>query len=630
MSPTVGCLWGMIQEREPLRAADLPSMLGVWVQDVGGFAAVGLAFWFLLRLIRRAAGHHERHWTNMGFLVGFVGAAVAYLAALFFLETAPNTASACTTIAGLFAVTAVGLPFFRDLFRLRPRRVWGLAVLSIKEGIHHWALWGLLPFVLVLLVAPWFVPSRADARLSLYVQIVYKAMTLLLLVTAALLAAFSIPADVRAQTISTVVTKPVERFEIALGRFLGYVLLMTGILGAMALASLLFAYLTGIAVEPRARVPVYAAGLQFQGKQAEFEGLSRGSEWEYRRYIAGGVPPPHSAVWLFTETPTQLDQRGRVPCEFQFDIFRYHRAEKEGQGVVCSFTFATRHRDPRTKADYDRGLTFANSVLTDASAFARAVEELKRENVSLPERPSPEEVHELLLDRLAEKHGWYEVLSKEITDARTYAIDVPAGLFRNALRGDSGPGPLFGVEVKCNSPGQLVGMARGDLYFVDAEGLFGLNFIKGALGLWFRLCLVIGVAVACSTYLSGVISLVTTLFLIVAGMRLEYIRLVAAGKNDEGGPLKALQGILGQATPGADVTPVGRVTDAFDEAFRWYLSRFLTVLPDVDLYSLTDFVAQGFDLSPGDLGLRLLVLAGYLLPWAVVAYYLLKSREVAA
>ena len=34
-----------------------------------------------------------------------------------------------------------------------------------------------------------------------------------------------------------------------------------------------------------------------------------------------------------------------------------------------------------------------------------------------------------------------------------------------------------------------------DLYLLDAEGYFGLNFFKGAAGIWFRLCLVIGVAV---------------------------------------------------------------------------------------------------------------------------------------
>jgi hypothetical protein len=41
-------------------------------------------------------------------------------------------------------------------------------------------------------------------------------------------------------------------------------------------------------------------------------------------------------------------------------------------------------------------------------------------------------------------------------------------------------------------------------------------------------------------------------------------------------------------------------------------------------------VAEGFDISWVHLALNLLLLAAYLLPWFVLAYYLMKSREVAA
>jgi hypothetical protein len=168
-------------------------------------------------------------------------------------------------------------------------------------------------------------------------------------------------------------------------------------------------------------------------------------------------------------------------------------------------------------------------------------------------------------------------------------------------------------------------MAKFDLYFVDAEGSFALNFIKGAVGVWFRLCLVIGIAVACSTYASGVVSLVVTWFLYLGGFATDYVQSVAMGKNPEGGPLKALKGIVGQVSVQSDP-----IADAVDESFRWYLRRFMHVLPDVNLFSLTDHVSQGFDISGIDLALRLLVLVGYLLPWALLAYYLLKTREVSA
>jgi hypothetical protein len=69
---------------------------------------------------------------------------------------------------------------------------------------------------------------------------------------------------------------------------------------------------------------------------------------------------------------------------------------------------------------------------------------------------------------------------------------------------------------------------------------------------------------------------------------------------------------------------------AFDPAFRWTMGRVFDLIPDVDRFDLTLFVAEGFDVSVGQLFVAFLLLLGYLLPWAVLAFYLLKWREVAS
>src|SRR6476646_550738 len=106
-------------------------------------------------------------------------------------------------------------------------------------------------------------------------------MTPLLLVLAGLLAAFAIPTDIRNQTIHTVVTKPVERFEIVLGRALGYIGLATVILGGLSAVSLLLLWASDPSEEAKfesykARVPVYGK-LEFLNLRAptqEFTGES--------------------------------------------------------------------------------------------------------------------------------------------------------------------------------------------------------------------------------------------------------------------------------------------------------------------------------------------------------------------
>ena len=119
-------------------------------------------------------------------------------------------------------------------------------------------------------------------------------------------------------------------------------------------------------------------------------------------------------------------------------------------------------------------------------------------------------------DELAEEYGYYIVPAKDVTDYHTLYVDVPAGLFRNALQAPPGASPSVQtrVSVTKQSSTQYVGMAKYDLYWRlddphrgSEKAAFTINFYKGAFGLWLRLCLVIGLAVALSTYLSGVISL---------------------------------------------------------------------------------------------------------------------------
>jgi hypothetical protein len=68
-----------------------------------------------------------------------------------------------------------------------------------------------------------------------------------------------------------------------------------------------------------------------------------------------------------------------------------------------------------------------------------------------------------------------------------------------------------------------------------------------------------------------------------------------------------------------------------DQAYSSALGVVLHLIPNVDRYDLTNHVAEGFDISGGLLLWdNLLPLAGFLLPCAVLAFYLIRSREIAA
>jgi hypothetical protein len=668
----------LVFERDPLSYADVPQKMVEWVQIYGGWGAAGLLLWFIAYFSggSRVVASTVPFWQVLVFVGGAIGAGVIYtlyavLAVAAYQSAGPVPAARqrlldqLLTIAGAFALVSVLLPFLLGVLKLRPRRIYAIAKVSFKEAVRRrilYVLFGLL--ILVCLFARWFVSSKPEDQTRTYVQMVYLAMTPELLFAAAAIAAFSIPTDIRQQTIHTILTKPVERFEVVLGRFFGYAALMTVALGVMTGLSLLFVLRSVDARDAResfkARDPLYGK-LTFENTGDANKGTNVGKEWEYRSYITAptGGQKPMTAIWSFPTLPQgvydrlkkeqeerlELEKKAQdkgennltavekrrldelrkygdtVPCEFSFALYRTQTVgprEKMNKGLYCRFIFQTR--------------SFVDSKLT-ADKIKEFEDEAKKSG-----RPS-----ETIRQEMIEKYGYYEVPSMEIIENRTMSINVPGALFRNALEKD----PLrkepnsIQVLVQCNSVAQFVGVARYDLYVREDDSRGGYdtarfagNFVKGAFGLWSKLMLVTGVAVALSTYLTGVVSMLVTLLLYLGGICREFIQTVSLAQNFGGGPARSLWHIgsrqsLGLA--GLSDNPAARAADRVDIVFRWLIRRVLELIPDVQRFDLTDYVAEGFNISgPQLLISTLFLVVYYLLPCAVLAFYLIRWREVAS
>lgn len=627
-------------DRDPLKMSDLPFGVLHWLQSAGGFASVGLLLFLLVGLPRWRKQDREAvpGWMTVLFL-GATGVALLAYAVAFVLILGDvgrgaiplfgvrvGVADLLLAIAGTCTLLVVLMPFLANLFRVRIRRVYALAKLSFKEAIRRRVLYAFTGMLLVFLFASWFIPSMPKDQVRTYVGVVFLAMSALLLFTGASLSSFSIPADIKQQTIHTIVTKPVERFEIVLGRFLGFLALMTLVLLVMTSISLLYV-LRGIHPEAaaeslKARIPYYG-DLRFENTENERAGTNVGREWEYRSYITRPTPgqEPQTARWDFVELPSSLASREQVRCEYSFDVYRTTKGE-EGRDVFCTFRFYTWR--------YQRG---------NDEAFRREREEMRKAG-------TPEAT---ISNELSKKFGFFEINAQPVTDYRTQFFLLPGGIFRNALDADPQRAselkatgetrPLLTVRVTCDSFTQYVGMARYDLYMrlddtsTSEQTRFSLNFFKGAFGLWLQLALIIGLAVVLSTYLNGVISLLITAILFFGGLGREFVQSVAFGINPGGGPMEALVRMSKRELTGAsmsDSTSLGdQIVSKSDEAFRWFIRRVIDVIPDVDRFDLTAYVAEGFDISGAQMLLSFLLLVGYLLPWFVLAYYLMRWREIA-
>lgn len=643
-------------EREPMSLAELPAAFQSWMQNAGGVAAVGLLIWSLSWVLEQRHKHQGIK-ANRVIVLGTVGSALLYLAlGLLYLgfkvgmvgqKWLPSGRGAVQAslgdillaLAGGLALFTVALPIVMAFVtRIRWQRIWALARVSLKEAIRNRVVLVFAAMALIFLFADYFVSAKAEDQIRNYVRVVYWSIMPLFLLTAGLLGAFSIPNDVKNQSIHTIVTKPVEKFEIVLGRFLGYGILLTVGLAVIAGLSLIYVLRTihpdAVEESQKARVPIYGH-LGFYGTKNALKGDSVGREWEYRSYISGAQPnqmnaPRQYAYWSFPDVPLALgDRQEPVKFEFTFDIFRLNRGQ-EGKGIYCTFTFV-------------------DGRLTNMLEIEQIVKKMQEERTQQQADPANKDLDPKdRLDRinadLIKKYAVIELAGVEVTDYHTQSLKVPPAFFKRLAELEAekprefvpnlGTPPMMTVIVNVDriSVQQMLGVARRDLYLLADVRSFEINFLKGIVGMWCNFMLVLGVGIACSTYLSGVISWLCTMFLFGSGLFGDYIRQLAEGRSDGGGPLESAYRIITHSPLAApiDPGPTASILLGTDEVYRWWLGRFLNLIPDINRYDLHQYVANGFDISWTHLlADNFVPLAGYLLPWAILSFYLMKFREIA-
>jgi len=242
-----------------------------------------------------------------------------------------------------------------EIFAMRSRRLYAIAKLAVLEATRRmWAPWVVIVlFGVILAFTHWFLPApqQRPAELGrIFVGTLTLLCMLLLTVMVTVLAPLSLPQDIQAQTIYTVVSKPVRRLELIWGRILGYMAIVTVlvlIFGGVSLAYLsrniggTIREIEDQAVKVQATDPDRARFLVDQADQLrtrmsarlpvkgslafidsrgtpQIKGIDVGQELEFRSHVEGGTPS--AAIWTFgAQVVDPLDRRliinRRVPVE---------------------------------------------------------------------------------------------------------------------------------------------------------------------------------------------------------------------------------------------------------------------------------------------------------------------------
>jgi hypothetical protein len=423
----------------------------------------------------------------------------------------------------------------------------------------------------------------------------------------------SLPNEIQSRVVQTIVTKPVRRLEIVVGRILGFTGVFTLVLAVMGAASVF--YIRGQLPEQTrdklwiARSPIFAnetvaaaekvlleqinsqlpPDQQFKklpipqtlmfwrDKAWSFQGTNVGKEWQgYRSHVGG----EDSAHWLFAIEPSSLARiedpavGTAVRAQLEFDIFKTTKGDpsrdvgekKEESGVNCLVQFIDRSGPS--------GKTYGKIV--------------------------------------------------RVNHQRTVEVPVPVEYFE---------GGRVEVAVKCLTKDQFVGMAPADFYFLARETNFAWNFAKGLAGVWMKMFLIICVAVAASTALKGFVTVLFTTTAYVLGLYWTFMHDVARGLVKGGGPLESTIRLVTQAN---QVTPLDPENGFYslllflDRGLLWFMGVLINVIPSLGNVDLTYLVAGGIEVPASVILVNLVQTFAYAVPIAIVGYFLLRNRELAA
>lgn len=486
---------------------------------------------------------------------------------------------------------------FRDLTRISSRRVFAIASLTFKESHRRKAFLVGVVFLLLFMFAGWFLQGTdLEKPAKPYISFVLTAIKWLLVPMALLVSCWGLPADIKDRSLHTVVTKPVRRSEVVLGRMLGYSGVLTLVLVVVGLIG--YVWITR-QVPPQskdqliARVPVYGtvSFLNRDGVPTE-KGINVGYTWEYRSYIEGLTNA--RAIWKFDDlNVSALESQDELRIEQKFEAFRTFKGDV-GQQVRYTLTLV----NPST--------------------------DLKVLVGTYPVHEFSEDVDDAVV-----------VIPRKLTYRDSYEVDAEektADLFDDLMDGDS-----LTMEVGCVERQQYLGVAQPDLFIRMPDRPFAVSYAKAVVGLWLMMLLVVFLGTSASCFLKGPVATLTTFSLIILGQGLrEYMReqldqLSERGEVLGGGTFESMYRLVTQMNvqtplPEGPGTAIIKFVDAriFDT-----LRLVEHVIPNFNYFDMDQYTANGFDVPWNSALLpSLATTIAFLVPLILLGYFSLQLREL--
>ena len=350
----------------------------------------------------------------------------------------------------------------------------------------------------------------------------------------------------------------------------------------------------------RARVPIHASGLVFYGRDGEIkkDGYSVGKESNYRGYIDGGD-------W---RSRTSLSK-----AEFTFENFSIDRFPRVASGKTSIIPLELRLMVFRThKGDIEKrvsaGVQF-ESIGDEDEKFVSDMFDFETREFATQVLPIPR-----------------KLVGKVYDSAGTFVRDGEFDLFDDYAKTGN-----LKLVLKCRDWNQYLGVAQGEVYFRSRDQVYWLNFLKGYLGIWCQMMIIISLGVAFSTFLNTPITMLGTLVLIIVGFFREFIQEMMAPTHIGGGPIESLIRVVTQQNMvyEQDTNWFTTLVTQVDKGLVGLLNGLTYLAPDFSRLNFAEMLTQGFAIKDYNVSIALTLTFVFCLGLTTLGYFALKTREIA-
>ncbi|HLY72552.1 MAG TPA: hypothetical protein VKU80_00405 [Planctomycetota bacterium] len=195
-------------------------------------------------------------------------------------------------------------------------RLWAIAGMTLLEASRRKVFTILLLFGLALISSILFFPSvEVDARLRLIEVWALRASAIFTAIVGLFLAGFSLPQDFETKRIYLIVTKPISKPLVFLGRYLGYALLLAVFILTMGAVTTVF--LRTVRLFSGSKFPPLVAYPRIRAGDFSAPGGTKLEEQQAERAV--GFGPENALVWKFTGLRrSSFDDQARLQIRLIF------------------------------------------------------------------------------------------------------------------------------------------------------------------------------------------------------------------------------------------------------------------------------------------------------------------------